>query len=337
MKKKHIDDVQASTVDEHLKLILEDDSINNPIMDVTSDNLPHWYNKKLYKEAQNYYSRSIMAINTAHFIGIIAVFSIKQILKILMFTKQSNTTCAAFRRYLQTYLHIHNLYKYDANNSNSNWYKSMNVIRWKHKTNCQKSKKADIGSIYQQDMVLTQFGFIGYILIMPEVFGLRNKPEEDEAFNHFWRVTGYMLGIPNRLNICRKTAVETRELCQKIFRNVYIRNLSEVSPDFYHISSTVINAFSYVDIHSDKDSILALTFRLHGIEYKKPLGWYSWLNIKYIELVFKMCLIPYVGTVIKMYFNCLYRFKLFLAENYPVFAWAKLGKKNVQINLYPTY
>lgn len=92
-------------------------------------------------------------------------------------------------------INIYTILKFLKCNS---WYKSMNVIRWKHKTNCQKSKKADIGSIYQQDMVLTQFGFIGYILIMPEVFGLRNKPEEDEAFNHFWRVTGYMLGIPNR-------------------------------------------------------------------------------------------------------------------------------------------
>lgn len=39
-----------STVDEHLKLILEDDSIHDPVLDVTSNNLPHWYDKQLYKQ-----------------------------------------------------------------------------------------------------------------------------------------------------------------------------------------------------------------------------------------------------------------------------------------------
>ncbi|CAL1688201.1 unnamed protein product [Lasius platythorax] len=335
--KKHIDDVQTPTVDEHFKLILEDYSINNPEMNVTSDDLPHWYNQKLHKEAQNYYNRNIMAINIVSLMGLITVFSVAQILKVLMFTKQSNTTCAAFKRYLKTVLHIHSIYTFDANNPDSNWYKSINVIRWKHNTNSQRSKKAGVGPIYQRDMALTQFSFVGYIFIMPEVFGLCSKPEEAEALNHFWRVIGYMLGIPDRLNICRKSAVETRELCQKIFKDVYIKCLSEASPDFFHIASTILNSLWYIDIHSDKDSILALIYRLHGIEYKKPLGWYSWLNMKYIDLLFKLCLIPYVGTVTRIYLNCSFRLKLFIVENYPILAWAKLGKKNIQINLYSKY
>lgn len=47
-------------------------------------------------------------------------------------------------------------------------------------------------------MAFTQFAFMGYVLIKPKSIGLRNKPEEEEAFIHFWRVIGYMLGIPDR-------------------------------------------------------------------------------------------------------------------------------------------
>lgn len=57
---------------------------------------------------------------------------------------------------------------------------------------------ACVGGIYQKDMALTQFAFVGYVFIAPISIGLRNKPEEEEAFNHFWRVIGYMLGIPDR-------------------------------------------------------------------------------------------------------------------------------------------
>lgn len=74
--------------------------------------------------------------------------------------------------------------------------------------------------------------------------------------------------VIHRLNICRKSAVETRELCQQIFKDVYIKCLSEASPDFFHISSTVLNSLWYTDIQLDEDSILALIYRLHGIECK---------------------------------------------------------------------
>jgi len=72
------------------------------------------------------------------------------------------------------------------------------MIRGQHTVNNKKSMKANIGGIYQRDMALTQFVFLGYILTTPKSIGLRNTLEEEEAFIHLWRVVGYMLGIPDR-------------------------------------------------------------------------------------------------------------------------------------------
>lgn len=77
-------------------------------------------------------------------------------------------------------------------------YKTINVIHRKHKTTSRRSDKAGIGGIYQRDMAITQFAFVGYVLIAPQSIGLCNKPQEEEAFNHFWRVIGHMLGISDR-------------------------------------------------------------------------------------------------------------------------------------------
>ncbi|EFN74114.1 hypothetical protein EAG_12035 [Camponotus floridanus] len=281
MKEKHINDVQTSTVDEHLKLILEDDSINDPSSDVTSNDLPHWYDKQLYKKAQNFYNRNLFGITIADIVGVIAIFSITSILKVLLYTKQSSIPCAAFKRYVETHLHIQNIYTSDANNTDSNWYKSINVIRWKHKTNSDRSKNAGVGPIYQRDMVLTQFCFVGYILMTPKYFGIRSEPIEDEAFNHFWRVNGYMLGIPDNLNICRKTAAETRELCQKIVKTVFMNSLNQVSFDFDHTVSTIINSLWYIDLDLNKDHLLILTYQVHGTECKYSM----FILIKYIILL----------------------------------------------------
>jgi len=47
-------------------------------------------------------------------------------------------------------------------------------------------------------MVLTQFAFIAYILLTPEIIGINIKPKEEEDIVHFWRVIGYMLDISDR-------------------------------------------------------------------------------------------------------------------------------------------
>lgn len=47
-------------------------------------------------------------------------------------------------------------------------------------------------------MVLTQFAFVSYILTKPELTSLTNEPGEREGHNHFWRVTGHLLGIPDK-------------------------------------------------------------------------------------------------------------------------------------------
>lgn len=77
-------------------------------------------------------------------------------------------------------------------------YKTINMIHRKHKISSTRSKNAGVGGIYLRDMAITQFAFIGYALITPKFFGLCNKPQEEEALNHFWRVIGHLLQIPDR-------------------------------------------------------------------------------------------------------------------------------------------
>ncbi|XP_011864440.1 PREDICTED: uncharacterized protein LOC105560174 [Vollenhovia emeryi] len=336
MKKKHIDDVQTQTVDEHFKFLLEDNSVINPeATDVTPDDLPDWYDKNLYKEAQKFYLRNILSMMAAATVGIIAVFSVVTIRKILEHTKRSSSTRMAFKRYVETLLHIHNLSTCDLNDIDSKWYKSMNVIRWHHKMGSKKAKNAGIGEITQRDMVLTQFGFLGYLFLFPKSFGTCSTLEEDEAINHFWRVNGYMLGIPDRFNLCRKNAKETTELCEKI-KDLYGTYLRDAPREFHDITTHALDGVWYIDILTDKDSFMSFIYKLHGLEYKK-LGWYSWLVAKYREWLFYLCLVPYVRVVMKIYSYYLVKFILWNSQNFPLLAWMKFGRENVKLNLYPKH
>ncbi|XP_012061873.1 PREDICTED: uncharacterized protein LOC105625144, partial [Atta cephalotes] len=228
---------------------------------------------------------------------------------------------------------ISNLYSHST--FDTSWYKSMNSIRWHHKISTKMSKKAGIGEIYQKDMVLTQFGFLGYIFTSSKYFGLNITLEEEEAFNHFWRVNGYMLGITDKLNLCRKNAKETTELCYKI-KDLYKTYLSNGSPEFYEVTLNTLNAVWYVDVTSDIDSFMAFAYKLHGLPDKK-VGWRSWLIMKYREWIFYLCLVPYIRVIIRAYSNLYIQFIIWTAYYFPIFAWIKFGKNNVRLNLYPKH
>ncbi|XP_028045112.2 uncharacterized protein LOC105833938 isoform X2 [Monomorium pharaonis] len=271
MKKKHINDVQTQTVDEHYKLLLEDNSVIDPeIIDVTINNLPDWYDKKLYKKAQNYYKRNMASILIANITGFIITFSVKTIQKVLLYTKQSNSTTLALKRYVETILHMQNLYTYDINDTDSKWYKTMNAIRRHHKISTKRLKNAGIGEISQRDMVFTQYSFAAFVFVMPKSFGLSDTLEEREAFNHFWRVNGYMLGISDKFNLCRKNAKETTELCQKI-KDLFVIYLSKPSSEFDYIMSNVLNAFWYFTMaHINTNCAMAYTYELYGLAFILP-------------------------------------------------------------------
>lgn len=338
MKKQHIDNAQTSTVDEHFKLIVEDENVLDPeLTDIFPNDLPDWYNEKLFKEGQNYYKRNMLLGELSYIMGLISILAIPTIREVIEFTKQSNTPCAAFKRHLGAQLHILNMIICDPSDPNSNWYKSINIARWRHNINTKALKKAGLEGILQKDMVFTQCGLIGYIFIMTESFGLYNKLEEEEGFNHFWRVIGYMIGIPDRLNICRKSTVETRELSQKIVNNVFKNYLNNISPDFTRVISTLLDGLWHVDISLNRNALLAFLYRLHNIEYKTSLGWYSWLNMKYRDLTLKLYFLPYIGPVIRIYYNFMMKLMYWSATTLPIFAWLSFGKRNFQTNLYFNY
>lgn len=44
-------------------------------------------------------------------------------------------------------------------------------------------------------MSLTQFGFIGLLLLKKKELGVKGTEEDEKGLVHFWRTIGYMLGI----------------------------------------------------------------------------------------------------------------------------------------------
>lgn len=96
-------------------------------------------------------------------------------------------------------------------------------------------------------MSATLFGFIGYVIILPEKIGIAHASKYDlECFVHFWRVIGYALGIEDRFNICRGSFQETKAICEEMFQKALLPNVYKSTDQYLFMSNAMvrgINAF----------------------------------------------------------------------------------------------
>jgi len=76
--------------------------------------------------------------------------------------------------------------------------------------------------VSQHDMALTQWAFVGPLLMFPKECGLHTATRDQlDDINYLWRVLGYLNGIEDRFNICSGTIEETQELFKLIWNRIF--------------------------------------------------------------------------------------------------------------------
>lgn len=101
-----------------------------------------------------------------------------------------------------------------------------------HITVNRRAVKAGEGIISQKDMAVTLFTFMGFHVLMPDKFGIVGTREQFEAFNHFWRLIGFMLGTHDQFNCCGETLDDTLGKLEAIRRDIIYPGLQFTSPEY---------------------------------------------------------------------------------------------------------
>ncbi|XP_071452843.1 uncharacterized protein [Hetaerina americana] len=110
------------------------------------------------------------------------------------------------------------------------------------------SRKSEQGVVYinQMDLSVTQFGFMGLVVMHPKKFGMHSSTEEDlESFVHLWRALGKLLGIEDRYNFCSGTLEETRARCSELIERWVKPNLLEVNEEWEHMYRCLVAGIRY--------------------------------------------------------------------------------------------
>ncbi|CAK1590419.1 unnamed protein product [Parnassius mnemosyne] len=227
--------------------------------------LPEWFDEKLFNRGRKFYWQYCFGLAGVLSPGIIAVFAVPTILEVLVGSRRSSSKYTAFKRYMSTSLHHSSWFRYELKPGTLSW-KSLYTVRSRHLTAGRAARLKKQGTISQRDLALTQFGFIGFVVLKPDNFGVRQLEDGDwDAYNYFWRVIGYMIGLEDRYNLCRRNMDETRKVCQIILDHVFTPCLENVPEYFEHMSRVMIDGMWAVNPAMETGSLLYSTKNLANV------------------------------------------------------------------------
>lgn len=111
----------------------------------------------------------------------------------------------------------------------------------------KRSTKADVGIVSQKDMAITLFLFMGFPVLMSDEFGIVGSYEQLDAFNHLWRLIGFLLGTEDRFNCCGETVEETRSRLQSIKEDMLLPAWKDLFPECLPYSKITFNGLWHGD------------------------------------------------------------------------------------------
>ncbi|RZF46592.1 hypothetical protein LSTR_LSTR002924 [Laodelphax striatellus] len=290
--------------------------------------LPAWFDKEKFQRGQRFFNNNYFALFVAKLSGLLAILAVESILKVLILTGKSSEPLTAFRRYMDTIVNMVDWYEGDICNPNSVCRKSLLTIRGRHCGANKSSSAAGFGPITQRDMAVTQFGFMGFPLLCAEKLGIQATHEDLEGFIHFWRVIGHLLGINDRLNLCRGDVESTRTACRRILSDVLTPALETPVKDFPPMASALLNGMWAMVPILQAEAFMDFTRHLCGIPQPNELRTLYSRMILQLQLFVHSVLLTryYLALIFRPILNFQMWLAVFLTPKFPLLAFLTFGR-----------
>ncbi|CRK90141.1 CLUMA_CG003857, isoform A [Clunio marinus] len=315
--------------------------------DIIELRLPSLYDREKIKNAQRFFRCNFYAMMFAMYLGVLSVLSIPSILNVLIHTNKSSSNVNAYKRYMRTIYHTLSWFRHDLTPGTKAW-KSLEAVRKFHFSADRSAKHSNVGSISQKDMAITQFGFMGFVVLSQKQLGIQGSAKDLEDFCYFWKVLGTLVGIRDEYNLCCETFEETRERLEIVQHEFFTPNLTNPPNEFEIMTKYIVNGLRCFDPFDSYNEIIFMLKRLSGVpnyfylnseipenyerenlEIYKYSYWdrfVIWLGIMTRQFLLRF-------FIIRWFFNGIVHISEFLIRYFPIIAFFKFGYKNSYVDL----
>lgn len=224
----------------------------------------------------------------------------------------------------------------------------METVRKMHVVINGRATRAGEGIISQKDMSLTLFAFMGFHLLMSDKFGIVGSRKQFEAFNHFWRVIGYMLGVHDKFNCCAESLDETLSRLESMRADILLPGLEFPCPEYESYTKIALDGMWHFDPFDNYFNsvmfILKRALEVPGYYYfeSEAIGDVQLHNKMFqnftiytrFRILLDIVIYEYLSHIfIFRWVLNLVRISLAILDFYPVLALKKFGKKYAYVEI----
>lgn len=281
------------------------------------------------------------------YLGLLAILAIPSILNVLVHTKRSSSDFTAYKRYIQTIYHTLTWFRHDLVPGSRSW-QSLEAVRKMHFHANRSAIAHNVGMVSQKDMVITQYGFMGFTLNNKKQVGFHASQEQINDYCHFWKVLGCLVGIRDEYNLCCDTLEETMERLEVVRQEFLFPAHLSPPRDFAQMARYVANGMWCFNPRDAYNVMIFTIKRLVGIpnyyyqENEIPdgydrekleiykMGWYdrflTWFTAFIHEYLLQF-------SIFRVFFNMQTSFHEFLITYFPFLAMYSFGFKNSYVKI----
>ncbi|XP_046833642.1 uncharacterized protein LOC124430717 [Vespa crabro] len=189
--------------------------------------------------------------------------------------------------------------------------------------------------INQIEMNYTLFGFMGLPILFPHRFGIYPVIDEDlENFCYVWRCIGYLLGVDDKINICRGSLKDVKGRCQRYIDELVKPALQRLEPQWEHMIRCIIEGNSYFMTNCNFETVILCVADIINIEMPSlyfSLNYYQRI-VYYLHKYFLQYGLQY--SFIRRFVNKFFNSLLDGALNFDDSKIAELKKKSMDSLLH---
>lgn len=203
-------------------------------------------------------------------------------------------------------------------------------------------------------MALTQFGFLGYTTLRADALGVQVSRPDYEAYIHFFRVIGYLLGIEDRFNLCTDSWDTTRPRMEIVLEDYFKPALENPPAQFDEMISALVDGLWHFNPMLNTPAVMYFTRYLSNcsgylyfesnlnaldedlVKNQKnieSLGWYARILL-FITFITHSYLLNF--WLLRWYFNMQVLFYKYLNAYLPVLAMCSFGVKKAYVSILKT-
>ncbi|KAH9395720.1 hypothetical protein TYRP_020457 [Tyrophagus putrescentiae] len=260
--------------------------------------LPPWFDQARFDQARSILSDHFMSIFLCHLSGLVLLVFIKSIYATLALSGKSRDLVSIFYRYLHTLMHVKLWYEGRVYEATDDAHHSLLRVVGMHRSvaelqNRHRKEGEDRLALSQRDMALTQFAFIGLIVLHPE-----------------------KMGFPERYNLCSGDLPTVRANCALIWEGKFRHRLQAEKwrKEAAEMSEQIVLSASHYVWLLRYRGLLRFLFEVTGLTTSSNEALIGRLNAA--ETFFYQALKFTVGTLVHyrifaLFFNNLLRFAFY--------------------------